>query len=126
MIDANLITADEYRRRRDASMTEAQLQGAIVERADVTGRLVFHDPDLHKCPGCGRVNSDGRRRGFPDLVIPVPPILFLWELKTMKGKVRPDQERWLDELAKCQVVSSGLIRPVDLEEALELLGGGAA
>jgi hypothetical protein len=121
MKDANLITAEEYRRRRDASMTEGELQGSIVERADLTGRLVFHDPNLHKCPGCGRVNGDGRRRGFPDLVIPVPPVLHLWELKTMRGRLSTDQEIWLNELARCTTVQSGLVRPSDLEDTLGLL-----
>ena len=39
--------------------------------------------------------------GFPDEVLVRPPRTIFAELKAEKGKLRPEQMRWLDELAEC-------------------------
>lgn len=106
------------------AVTESQLQRQLLDVADLLGYPAFHDPDVRKCPHCGRVEPDRRRRGFPDLVIAAPPTLYVWELKTMRGRPSPEQEAWLDALAKCERVASGLVRPCDAEDVTEMLTGG--
>lgn len=39
--------------------------------------------------------------GFPDLVLCNPPRLIYAELKSNKGKLRPEQEIWIENLRAC-------------------------
>lgn len=60
-------------------------------------------------------------RGWPDLVLCRPPRLVLAELKSEKGKVSPDQERWLEMLGACDGVEAFLWRPSDFDRIVEVL-----
>jgi hypothetical protein len=102
------------------TITEAQLQDTIVSAARKLGYLVFHDHDSRRS-----------ETGFPDLVIVGHSRVIVFECKTAKGKLRPatinrkgrflpSQEDWLWEFARAGV-EAGVIRPNDLDEALELL-----
>lgn len=68
--------------------TEAGFQDAVVELASLRGWLHFHDFDSRR-----------NRAGFPDLVLSRRGRLIFAELKTETGRVSPDQQLWLDELA---------------------------
>lgn len=70
-------------------MTEKDLQTAVTAIADLYGWLSFHDHDSRR-----------NRAGFPDLVLlhPLTGRLLFRELKTEKGRVRPEQQGWLDAL----------------------------
>lgn len=72
----------------DASMTEAQLQAAVIELAELLGYLVFHSGDSRRDTGAG----------FPDLTMVKPPRLVFAELKRQGRYARPDQRAWLDAL----------------------------
>lgn len=65
---------------------------------------------------------DSRRSvaGWPDLVLVRPPELVIVELKTLKGRVRPEQQQWLDRLAACGV-EVHVWRPTDLDEVFARL-----
>ena len=39
--------------------------------------------------------------GFPDLVLCRPPDVIFAELKSNKGKLRPEQEDWIENLQAC-------------------------
>lgn len=69
--------------------TEAEFQAAVVELALRCGCLVWHDFDSRK-----------NAAGFPDLVIVHPNkrrVLFV-ELKSERGRVRPEQQEWIDAI----------------------------
>ncbi len=77
----------------DAQMTEKQWLAQVKAAAKAAGWLVYH-------------NFDARRSdpGFPDLVMVRSGatsgherVIFA-ELKTEKGKVRPEQWEWIDAL----------------------------
>ena len=91
-------------------MTEAELQAAIVDTAELAGWLVFHDHDSRLNPA-----------GLPDLVLVKPPRVVFLELKSEKGRVRPEQQIWLDALAGCDTIASALIRPDNLETVINYL-----
>ena len=40
-------------------------------------------------------------KGFPDYIATRPPRLLIFELKSEKGKVSPEQEAWLADLREC-------------------------
>lgn len=60
---------------------------------------------------------DSRRSnpGWPDLVLVRPPEFMVVELKTDKGKLRPEQREWLAWLTACGI-ETHVWRPRDFDE----------
>ena len=89
---------------------ERNWQRHIVEMATGLGwSLIYHT-----------FESRGSQRGYPDLhMVRVPRSIFV-ELKTNKGRIRPDQQVWLDALQACGQ-EAYLWRPRDEDEAMEIL-----
>jgi hypothetical protein len=90
-------------------VTEAQLQDAIEGMAERLGWESWHDRDSRR-----------NKAGLPDLLLVHPDHGVRWlELKTMRGRVRPQQQYWMDllRLAGQRVY---LIRPdmMDLVERI--------
>jgi hypothetical protein len=106
-----------------ARMSEAQLVANVFDTTDKLGLLAFHDPDLRACERCGHVQRDRRRRGFPDLWIPAPPVLYVREAKTMRGRVELDQHGWLRDIEACETINVGVLRPDGLHAFQGLLAG---
>jgi hypothetical protein len=90
--------------------TEADLQDVVMDAARLAGWLVFHDHDSRRNPA-----------GLPDLVLVKPPRVVFLELKTATGRVRAEQQTWLDALAGCDTVASALVRPDDIPTVLDYL-----
>jgi len=91
-------------------MTEAELQTAIIDVAELAGWLVFHDHDSRRNPA-----------GLPDLILVKPPRVVFLELKTDTGRLRPEQQTWLEALADCDTIASALIRPDNLPTVIDYL-----
>jgi len=92
------------------ALTEAELQATIIDTAELAGWLVYHDHDSRLNPA-----------GLPDLILVKPPRVVFLELKSDKGRVRPDQQIWLDALEQCDTLTSALVRPDDLPTVIEYL-----
>ena len=95
--------------------TEKQLQNQVVTLAQYCGWLHYHTLD-----------SRGSTAGFPDLVLLRPPRLLFVELKSEKGRLRPEQKVWaaaLEIIAKLpgSPVEYHLWRPSDLDEISRIL-----
>jgi hypothetical protein len=67
--------------------TEREFQTAVVEYARLLGWKVFHPFDSRRS-----------EPGWPDLAMARNGQLILAELKTERGRVSRDQQRWLDAL----------------------------
>lgn len=67
-------------------MTEDQLQAAVVDLCDRLGLLWWHDTDSRR-----------NQAGLLDLIVVGSTVLYV-ELKTDKGRIRPEQQIWLDAL----------------------------
>jgi hypothetical protein len=65
---------------------EVHLQAAVETELQLRGWRYFHAYDSRRSPP-----------GFPDLVLARDRVLFA-ELKTLKGRVRPEQLEWLERL----------------------------
>ena len=96
-------------------MTEAELQSAVVEAAELGGWLRYHTHDSRRS-----------EPGFPDLALVHPRtgrLLFV-ELKSAKGRLRPEQRRWLEALGLRH--EAILARPEDLPSLVEALASEGA
>lgn len=84
--------------------TEAQFQAKVVELAQRCGWLTYHTKI-----------SVMSAQGYPDLTLAHPPTgrVIHAELKSIRGKVRPEQRTWLWALSKCPSVEVALWRPTD-------------
>ena len=92
--------------------SEKQFQAQVVELARYSGFLVYHTFDSRRSAG-----------GFPDLVLVKPPRLIFAELKSEGGKLRPEQQKWLDALGGCESIEVRLWRPSEWEEIERMLKG---
>ncbi len=72
--------------------TEKEFQQAVVDLARLNGWLVYHPFDSRRSTP-----------GYPDLTLARPPRICYVELKTDKGRITAEQQKWLDALAKCSV-----------------------
>ncbi len=93
-------------------VSEAQLHHAVTDMAERLGWLVWHD-------------NDSRRNdpGFPDLLCIHPDHGVIWlELKTMKGRVRPEQQAWIDLLRQARQ-RAFVVRPTDMDFLESLFRG---
>jgi len=73
------------------NLSERQFQSLVIDHAKVSGWLYYHTHDSRRSAP-----------GFPDLVLvrrrmERTRVIFA-ELKTDKGKLRPEQESWLETL----------------------------
>ena len=89
-------------------MREADLMATVVQAARYLGYAVYHTADSRRS-----------QPGFPDLTLVRDGRLVFLELKTEKGRVRPEQEIWLEMLAEVPGVVARVVRPADLDEIIE-------
>lgn len=84
--------------------TERAFQASVVRYAELMGWHTYHTYDSR------RSNA-----GFPDLVLVRRPRVIFAELKSQRGRLRPAQRLWIEELRACgQDVR--LWRPSDWED----------
>ncbi len=97
-------------------MSEKQFQSQVLQLAKLSGWLTYHTHDSRRSAP-----------GFPDLVLVKAPLVLFAELKSARGKLRPEQEAWLEALRGCRTVGARLWRPSDWPEMKETLSkrGGA-
>lgn len=72
--------------------SEAAFQQQVLNLAELYGWRAYH---TH--------NSRRSQPGFPDLVLIRGPELIFAELKTDKGRLRPEQEAWIAELERVHI-----------------------
>lgn len=91
-------------------ITEREFQREVLQLAALFGYRCYHTHDSRRS-----------HRGFPDCTLVRGERLIFAELKSMAGKVRPEQQEWLDALALVPGVSAYLWRPCDLDAIAEVL-----
>lgn len=79
-------------------ISEKDFQQTVVEYAHALGYLVYHQIDMgRKDPETGSVTFSRRiGPGFPDLILARHGFVLAVELKSEKGRITPNQNRWLE------------------------------
>lgn len=83
-----------------ATIGEAALQRLVIDVLRLCGWWCHHETDSRK--------SDP---GLPDIIATRPPQLLIIELKTERGRLRPEQEWWRADLLATPGVDYLLLRP---------------
>lgn len=99
-------------------MSERELQRAIRAYLDGRGFVVWVVPMMKQT-----------RAGLPDLTFwhpERPGLLWCWELKTQRGRVRPEQLAALTHLATVPGVDARIVRPSDWDSLRDMLDSSAA
>ena len=135
---SNVYSRDEYDSWLNNSTTEEALLQQIKRGARALRRLAYHTRQVAQCPTChgpavcGRGCRDSKNKprrgiamgsdpGFPDLVLPAPPVLWIAELKAERGRMSDQQEAWQAELQACNTVQYRVWRPRDRDEINTIL-----
>lgn len=84
------------------SMTEGDMLAAFADLAHACGGYMWHV----------RHAAGQRLEGLPDVILAAPPVVALYELKTQRDRVSSLQQDVMTTLAGCDVVVSGIVRPV--------------
>ncbi len=90
-------------------MTEKDWQEQVVKLATLLRWHHFHPHDSRRSVA-----------GWPDLVLVRPPELVIAELKTDRGRLRPEQRDWLAWLAACGI-ETYVWRPRDWDAVVDRL-----
>lgn len=101
----------EYQSR----MSEGQLTETVIQLAKFYGWTVTHFRPAWTEQGW-RTPLSGHK-GFPDIALARNGVVILAELKTEKGKVTKEQQRWADAIGE----QYRLWRPSDLDSLKEEL-----
>ena len=78
------------------NLTEKDILRTIIDGAKALGLEVYHVFEQYQY-------AHRTSKGFPDLVLARPPRLVFGEVKSLQGKLTPDQERWIAILERCNV-----------------------
>ncbi len=95
---------------RTVGTSEKTFQAQVLQLARLSGWVCYHTHDSRRSAA-----------GFPDLVLVRPPVVVFAELKSESGKLRSEQEAWLEALRKCPGVMARLWRPGDWPEIESML-----
>lgn len=95
------------------AQSEAALQQQVCQLAKYYGwTLQYHTFDSRRS-----------HKGWPDLVLCRPPEILFVELKSEKGRTRPEQQEWISALHACGL-EVHLWRPSDFDVLHERLARG--
>jgi hypothetical protein len=96
--------------------SEAAFQRAVMNLATLYGWACYHAPDNRPIKTTsGRVRKQAVVAGYPDLTLVRDGELIFAELKAEKGRVRPEQTRWLEKLDQVPGVETYVWRPSDFD-----------
>jgi len=118
------------RRTLDAAVAEREFQAAITALAAVNGGL-SEKAFQQQIVDLARLNAwavfhpyDSRRSepGFPDLICVRGAILLAIECKSETGRIRPEQQVWIDKLKRVKIVVADVVRPSDMDGIARVLG----
>jgi len=101
------------------TISEAEWQQQVIDLAHVHGWRVLHVRPAQNSRGDWRTPVAADGKGWPDLTLVRDRVLFA-ELKTNRGRLAPEQRRWLDAL-EAAGAEVAVWRPKDFPTVLDTL-----
>jgi len=101
------------RKRRWPYVLEKDFQQTLMKYAQLAGWTVYHTYDSRRSEA-----------GYPDLTMVRGTRLIFAELKSHKGKLRKEQEEWIQRLSDVPSIEVYIWRPLDWPEIEKTLRGG--
>ena len=105
-----MVAKTKPRKRRWPYILEKDFQHTLIAYAQLAGWTIYHTYDSRRSEA-----------GFPDLTMVRGVRLIFAELKSHKGKLRPEQETWLQQLSGVPSVEAYVWRPLDWPEIEKVL-----
>jgi len=93
-------------------MRERDFQAMVEQAAGYLSWRCYHTHDSRRS-----------NPGWPDLVCIKDGKMLALELKTERGRVRPEQEVWIAELGQVPGVEARIVRPSEWDDLLVMLKG---
>lgn len=93
-------------------MRERDFQAMVEQAAGYLGWMTYHVWDSRRS-----------NPGWPDLVLLKGNRMLIWELKTERGRVRPEQDVWIAALNQVPGVEARIVRPSEWDDLLVMLKG---
>lgn len=91
--------------------TEAEWQAFVTDCLDLGGWKWHHETDSRKS-----------KAGFPDLIAVKGEQMLALELKTERGRLRPEQTEWLLALSRIPGCRAGVVRPQSWRMVMDITG----
>ena len=95
-------------------LSEEEFMRSVMKIASECGWRVYHTRDSRRS-----------QAGFPDLTLVRTGQIIFAELKSQKGRIKKEQQAWLDDLRENGHVDVYLWRPSDLQDIIDRLVGGS-
>ena len=95
-------------------ITEEDFMRSVIQIASDCAWAVYHTRDSRRS-----------QAGLPDLTLVRSGEIIFAELKSQKGRIKKEQQEWLDRLRENGHVDVYLWRPSDLQDIIERLVGGS-
>lgn len=108
------VDATAFRALQHRYQSEKAFQAQIEHAARFLGWACYHPFDSRRSAA-----------GWPDLVCVREGEMVALELKTERGRVRPEQEAWIELLDSVPGVTAMIVRPDDWPSVMAALGGDA-
>jgi VRR-NUC domain len=102
---------------------EQSFQACVLEVAKLAGWRSLHIRPARRADGSWRSPIGGDGKGWPDLTLVRAPRLVFAELKSERGKLRPEQSDWLAVLRLLPQAEVFVWTPDDWDELVEVLTG---
>ncbi len=90
------------------ALLESTVQKTLTDTAEALGAPWHHEVDSRKS-----------RRGLPDVITPVAPVLWVIECKKELEQLEPDQVRWAEALLACTRVEYRIARPSNVGQIVD-------
>ena len=97
------------------SMTEKELQEAVIDLAHLFGWQVAHFRPAQNSRGDWRTPVAADGAGFPDLVLVSDTAVIFAELKSAKGRMSDEQKHWILRLREAGSMAA-VWRPADWDD----------
>ena len=97
------------------AIPESAVQQTLTDTAEALASPWHHETDSRKS-----------RRGWPDLAMPLPPVLWIVECKKELEPLEPEQVCWSEFLRRCTRVEYRIARPSNVGRIAEELRDGSA